>query len=220
MRGRTGPLKRRSGLIRAFRLGSATSKSASEGALPMLRLFVGLPLSQDAVDAVEALMGGLPGARWQATENLHVTLSFLGDVAEPDAEDLIDALGDAADGPVQLKGTRIQGFGRVDQPRSLVVALDQDPGLMALQKRVDRIARDVGLEPDRRKFLPHVTVGRLGRGVDPVGVERWMTAHIGAALPEWTATEMMLWSSITRPEGSLYRVEAGYRLNMADTDEG
>ena len=185
----------------------------------MLRLFVGLSLSPDAIETVEALMGGLPGARWQPTENLHVTLVFLGDVAEPDAEDLIDALGDAADGPVRLKGARIQGFGRVDQPRSLVVALEPDPALMALQKRVERIARDLGLEPDRRKFLPHVTVGRLGRGVDPVGVERWMTAHIGAELPDWTATEMILWSSLTRPEGSLYRVEAAYHLGMADPDE-
>lgn len=178
----------------------------------MLRLFVALPVSEDAADAFLGLQGGLPGARWQPQENLHLTLAFLGDTQEPDAEELMQALADLPDGPVPLKPREIATFGRPHQPRSLVVLLEESARLMALQARVESTARALGLEPDRRKFTPHVTLGRCGRNVEPTGMERWLAGHIGAALPEWVAEEMILYSSIMRPEGSLYREEAIYPL--------
>lgn len=178
----------------------------------MLRLFVALPIAEEAVEIFLGLQGGLPGARWQPEENLHLTLVFLGDVQEPDTEELIQALADLPTGPVPLHPKEIAAFGRPHQPRSLVVLLEQSAELMALQGRVERTARALGLEPETRKFTPHVTLGRCGRNVDGPDMERWLTTHIGAALPDWVAEEMIVYSSITRPEGSLYREEAIYPL--------
>ena len=47
----------------------------------MPRLFVGLEIPRDVVDALAACRGGLPGARWIEPENYHVTLRFIGEAA-------------------------------------------------------------------------------------------------------------------------------------------
>jgi len=178
----------------------------------MLRLFVALPIAEDAAEAFLGLQGGLPGVRWQPQDNLHLTLVFLGDTREPDAEELMQALADLPTGPIPLRPKQISAFGRPHQPRSLVVLMEQNEELMALQGRVERTARALGLEPETRKFTPHVTIGRCGRDVEATGMERWLASHIGAALPGWMAEEMIVYSSILRPEGSLYREEAIYPL--------
>ena len=58
-----------------------------------MRLFVGIALPAQAREALARLAGGIRGARWVASENLHLTLRFIGDVDADMAEDLDAALG-------------------------------------------------------------------------------------------------------------------------------
>ena len=58
----------------------------------MIRLFVGVDLPADVRMRLSALGAGVPGARWVPPENLHLTLRFIGEVTETDAEDIHDAL--------------------------------------------------------------------------------------------------------------------------------
>ena len=58
----------------------------------MIRLFVGVPLPNALATRLESLGGGIPGARWVAARNLHLTLRFIGEVDEDVAEDLLHRL--------------------------------------------------------------------------------------------------------------------------------
>ena len=58
----------------------------------MIRLFTALPLPDDVRARLATLSGGIDGARWVAPENLHVTLRFIGEVAEHRIDDIVPAL--------------------------------------------------------------------------------------------------------------------------------
>ena len=57
-----------------------------------MRLFIGIPLPQEVRERLAGLSGGLPGAKWIAPDNLHLTLRFLGEVDGAQATDLDAAL--------------------------------------------------------------------------------------------------------------------------------
>ena len=51
-----------------------------------------------------------------------------------------------------------------DKPRAIVAKVKPDPALMDLQAEQERRLRRIGVEPETRKYTPHVTLARL-RGV-------------------------------------------------------
>ena len=57
-----------------------------------MRLFVAISLPEDVRDELARLGHGLPGARWVAPENLHLTLRFIGEVDADEAHDIDAAL--------------------------------------------------------------------------------------------------------------------------------
>ena len=65
-----------------------------------------IAIVQGFVGALLAMQGGVPGARWQAREQLHLTLRFIGEVDGRDARDLDDMLAsiDAPAFDLQLHG--------------------------------------------------------------------------------------------------------------------
>jgi 2'-5' RNA ligase len=76
-----------------------------------------------------------------------------------------------------------------------------DEALASLQKRVALACRGAGVAPDARKFLPHVTLARLGRSAGPIG--RWLVEHDSLAAGPWQAGEFVLYESHLRTEGPL-----------------
>ena len=58
----------------------------------MHRLFVALRPPRAMREQLLDAMGGVPGARWQSDDQLHLTLSFIGDVDRPLADDIAACL--------------------------------------------------------------------------------------------------------------------------------
>lgn len=178
----------------------------------MIRLFVAIPLPETVRDALAALAGGLPGARWVPSENLHLTLRFVGEVDEGRGEDLHDALAEIRAPAFDLTIAGVGLFGDRRRAKVLWAGLDPVPeALTLLQHRVDGAAgRTVGLG-DGRKFAPHITLARLDR--PPHGrLQRWLDDHALLRLPPFRVDAFALFSSLLRPEGPIYREEARYPL--------
>ena len=123
----------------------------------MLRLFVGLSLPETLAQRLEILGGGLPGARWVAARNLHVTLRFVGEVDEAAAADLDQAL-DRIDVPAFALWA--EGFGTFGgrHPHALWTGIPREPGLLRLQERIESACQRTGLAAEGRKYTPHVTL--------------------------------------------------------------
>lgn len=126
----------------------------------MPRLFTALEVPRNVAMSLSLLRGGLPGARWIDVENYHITLRFIGDVDNRTADEIVDRL-DRIDRPeFQMSLTGIGSFGS-KKPHSVWAGVSASPELGALQGEIERICQRIGLPPDPRKFMPHVTLARL-----------------------------------------------------------
>lgn len=181
----------------------------------MPRLFVALPVPDEIADGLIALQSGVPDARWVAPENFHVTLCFAGDVQGSVMRDLEEELADV-NGPrfaVALSGVHSFASGR--QPRALVATIQKNERLDWLQQRVSTVARNCGIEIERRKFRPHVTLARFANGAEAGHhLAQFMASHSTFKAGPWIADHFALYSSRTGRGGSVYTEEAAYPLTF------
>jgi 2'-5' RNA ligase len=126
----------------------------------MPRLFTGLEIPRHVADSLSMMRGGLPGARWIDPENYHLTLRFIGDIDDALARDIAGLLGRVRRRPFELRLDGLTSFGG-RKPRALVASATAVPPLLELQAEQERLLQRLGLEPEGRKYIPHVTLARL-----------------------------------------------------------
>jgi 2'-5' RNA ligase len=126
----------------------------------MPRLFTGLEIPSDVSQSLSMLRGGLPGARWIDPENYHVTLRFIGDVDDVVAHEIASMLGRVRREAFELRIEDLKSFGG-RKPRQIVATLGPAQALMELHAEHERLMQRVGLEPEGRKYTPHVSLARL-----------------------------------------------------------
>ncbi|MGU3466051.1 RNA 2',3'-cyclic phosphodiesterase [Methylobacterium sp. C33D] len=176
----------------------------------MPRLFTGLAVPPAVAEALKAFQGGLPGARWIEPGDFHVTLRFLGDVAAATADDVVEALAEMRARPaltVTLDGLGVFGG---DRPRALYASVVADPALMDLQAEQELLVRRAGVEPERRKFTPHVTLARLRRDATPEAAAMYLSQAPVFAPLTYTADRVTLFSARDSTGGGPYVAEAEF----------
>jgi RNA 2',3'-cyclic 3'-phosphodiesterase len=177
----------------------------------MPRIFTGLELPQTMTDELSLLQGGLGSARWVDADDFHITLRFIGDVGERAANDIADMLYAVRKRPLEVTLTGLGTFGG-DKPRSLFIAVKQSQPLMELQAEHERIMRRFGLEPETRKFTPHVTLAKLSRDARARDVADWI-ARRGLFLSRtFLVPRFALFSAKDSVGGGPYLVEETYPL--------
>ena len=172
----------------------------------MQRLFVALELPVAVRDALLAAMGGVPGARWQTDDQLHLTLRFLGQVDRHAAADIDSALAMVNFQPFALALADIGSFDRRGRIDCLWVGVRPRDAVAALAQRVDATLARVGIAPETRAFVPHITVARFGRDAGALG--GFPVAPLpSAAFP---VTGFALWESRMGHGGASYDISARY----------
>lgn len=177
----------------------------------MPRLFTGLEVPSDVGFRLSLKRGGLQGARWIDPENYHITLRFIGDVDNTTANDVVDALDRLSNSEaIKVRLDHLGSFGG-DKPRALFAGAEPNAALNRLQAAQERVLQRIGLPPDGRKFVPHVSLARL-RGASAGEVARFM-AFSGQFTPlEFTAARFVLFSSRDSVGGGPYVLEETYPL--------
>jgi 2'-5' RNA ligase len=178
----------------------------------MTRLFVGIELSDDVKAALLRLESGIPGARWQTAEQLHLTVRFIGDVDGAVAEDIASALAmiDAPGFEVEITGVGI--FGPLKRAHTLWTGIRDNPALVRLQEKVESALVRSGLKPETRKYHPHVTLARLGNP-SKTRLQDFLGAHDGLRVPPFAVDHFTLFSSFMTSKGSIYSIEETYPLS-------
>lgn len=179
------------------------------------RLFTALELPDDITKALLPLQTGLEGALWRPRQNLHLTLRYFGAVDERKAADLDGELAAIIVPPFDLQLSTTDWFGKIE-PKSVWagVVADQNStaSLELLQSRCERAARKSGLEPDKRNFMPHVTLAYL-RGTMMDAVASYCRSHQALNTEVFTATHFTLFSSWSRHgESNIYEALEHYPL--------
>jgi 2'-5' RNA ligase len=180
----------------------------------MHRLFVALrpppPVRALLLDA----MGGVPGARWQDDEQLHVTVRFIGEVDRRHAEDIAAALAGVAGATPSVRVDGVGMFERRGRVDTLWARIVPAAPLAALHRKVEQALARAAVAPDPRRYLPHVTLARLARAAaDPVAIERWAAGHAVLASPAFAMPHLILYESILAHDGARYEAIARWPLD-------
>ena len=158
--------------------------------------------------------GGLAAARWSEPEDYHITLVFAGQVEGAQYDAFVRALAMIEQHSFAVRLDGLDCFGRAN-PRSIHARVAASPALVQLQARHAAAARQVGIEVEHRKFMPHVTLARLN-GVPSASVADYLGLRAGFLAgdmaPDFIADRFCLYSARTSRGGGPYVCEAEFAL--------
>lgn len=178
-----------------------------------MRLFVAIALPEDIRDRLAALQSGVPGARWVAPENLHLTLRFVGEVDGRQARDIDAALAGVSTPSFPLTLAGVDSFGAGAKIRSLWARAEPSEPLKRLQSKVEQALQRAGQAAEGRKFKPHVTLARFNGNTASGRVYDYVSHQALFRAPPFEVTEFVLFSSFLSQSGAIYRAEAEYPLS-------
>lgn len=177
----------------------------------MHRLFVGLRPPAPVRQQLLAAMGGVHGARWQSEEQLHLTLRFIGEVERPMAEDIALALDHVHHSPVEIA---LAGTGEFHdsrgRPNAVWAGVRPHEALTQLHHKIDQALVRLGLEPERRAYLPHITLARM-RG-SAGGTERFLADQAALSSAPFLVEHFLLFESYLSHEAAIYETVGRYPL--------
>jgi len=177
----------------------------------MIRLFVGLSLPDEVARRLEALGGGVPGARWIEARNLHITLRFIGEVEEGLAAEIDETLANLCVPAFALSLDGFGTFGR-SKPNHLWASVERAPALLHLQARVEAALARQGLVPEGRKYVPHVTLARFKDA--PVSrIQDFIARNSPFRAGPWPVDHFVLYRSHLGRSGAEYEALAEYPLH-------
>ena len=180
----------------------------------MPRLFTGLEIPRHVADSLSMMRGGLQGARWIDPENYHLTLRFIGDIDDALARDIAGLLGRVQRRPFELRLDGLTSFGG-RKPRAVVASVTAVAPLLELQAEQERLLQRLGLEPEGRKYIPHVTLARL-RETSSWQVADYLSARGHFRSAAFEVSRFVLFSSRSSVGGGPYVVEAAYPLGVPE----
>lgn len=179
----------------------------------MIRLFTALSVPEDVAEALARRQTGLPGARWRTTDQLHITLTFYGEVDERRADDLSVELERAATGgPFEIALAGVGAFGDGHRTRAVWAGVEASERLTVLAGRTRSAAGRAAIPVERRDYRPHLTLAYLDAQADPARIAAWIAGHNLLHSPPIPVDRFGLYSSVLTPDGSRYQLEREYRL--------
>ena len=180
--------------------------------MTQLRTFVAIETGQEVHDTTSKLITNLCRSRaqvkWATPEKLHLTLKFLGDVPPTEISGICNAVQRAAVGkkPFQLNCHGAGAFPDSKRPRTVWIGVrEPSEAIRALQNSVDEELQKLGFPTERRRFQPHVTIGRVragGSAMLDLGrlIDQYAEFEVGQILVE----EIVVFSSDLGPQGPEY----------------
>ena len=166
-----------------------------------IRLFCALRLPPETVEQLVAwqngALAGVRGVRLVPGDNLHVTLAFLGHRPVRELEAIVGALRDTA---IRAEPPRLflRGY-RETRSVGMLTFDDEDGRAAALAADLHGRLEALGVyEPERRRWLPHVTVLRFR--------ERPRLRPALPVLEPFATSDVAAYLSRLRPGGAQYEV--------------
>ena len=128
----------------------------------MHRLFIAIDLPETVKNSIKSICGGIPDARWVDVQQLHLTLRFIGEVDDRMFDSIKNSLAEITETRFSLTLRGVGSFPPKRPPRVLWVGIENSETLIRLAGEVEEVlVRKNGLEPEERKFSPHITIARF-----------------------------------------------------------
>lgn len=191
----------------------------------MIRAFIAVEIPEDVRAAMGEAQARLKQVHagvkvsWTKTDNLHLTLQFLGYVEETVVEKIKDALETVArrHEPFELAVRGAGAFPNENRPRVLWIGCDDEAGkLKALARSVQEAMQPLGFEPEHREFSAHLTLGRVKSPRPDVALTRALDSIKDTACGLMRVDAVHLFESQLHPDGSIYTKLSSHKLGGHD----
>lgn len=164
-----------------------------------MRAFVAVSIRP--IKSIEELLADLKeikGVRVVKNEILHLTLNFLGDIAENLKDNLCSNFSEIRFKKFSLSLTRVNGFPYPKRSRVIVVESDSSE-IKELQSQITSLIPEE--LRDKREFRPHLT---LARARIPFNIEKLSEKYKEIDFGTYEIDRFCLYQSILKPEGPEY----------------
>ncbi|MFQ5636982.1 MAG: RNA 2',3'-cyclic phosphodiesterase [bacterium] len=174
-----------------------------------IRIFIAIEIPEPIKEKIAKLQEDLKAYQervsWTKPGNIHLTLKFLGNVEQSRIPAVAGAVNKIAEQtrPFSLHVQDVGVFPNIKRPRIIWVGVtDLTAGSSALAGRLDLCLSDLGFQKERRKFSPHLTIGRIKAipGAEFLGVLSASTFAGGDFMVE----EIAVIKSDLKPGGAVY----------------
>ncbi len=176
-----------------------------------MRCFIAIPLPKDTHQELSKIQFQLKetGAdvRWIKSDNIHLTLKFLGDVEETKTKIIGQKLKEVVNKSTSFESEieKLGTFPSISNPRVVWIGMSKNEDkIIKLQQRIEEILEPLGFERELRSFRPHLTLGRV-RGKKNIQklVEKIKSLSL-LQLKPITVDRIVLFQSILKPTGAEY----------------
>jgi len=180
-----------------------------------LRAFIAIEISPSIQQAIQASLANLRRAlgpklvKWIPSENLHLTIKFLGDISPTGVTKLTDML-TAEAARSESFSIHVHGLGSFPNPkraRVIWIGLDAPASLTSLASGIEAACVRLGYDAEARPFSPHLTVGRVkeplsadARRAVTAALEQTQVGDLGMAIID----SVHLFKSDLKPTGAEY----------------
>lgn len=177
-----------------------------------MRLFIAALIPEEIQKLLsiytDSLKREIKGVKWETHRKLHLTFKFLGRVDEGQISEIENTLGRLTSkySSFQLAFTEFGGFPHLGNPRVLYMGLTNDQMMAKFQSTLEHYISQLGFEEEKRKFTPHITLGRVKHRIKIHNAPqiRKATFHIN---------KIALVESELRPQGSVYHNLSVFHLD-------
>jgi RNA 2',3'-cyclic 3'-phosphodiesterase len=177
-----------------------------------IRTFVAAEIPPSLEKRVRELIGllraGDADVKWVAPGTVHLTFKFLGNVPNVEIPDVCRAVESACQemDPISVKLAGAGAFPDAQRARTVWVGVQEGAeALVQLQSRIDAALAKIGFVPERRRFHPHLTIGRLRRGSsDPDQLAELIQQHADFAVGTMYVDEVVVFASSLDRSGPSY----------------
>jgi len=165
---------------------------------------------------IRAVSGEARGIRWVSTENIHLTIKFLGDVRDDivaEIENRLKLIGKRYH-PFSVGIRGLGSFPNFNNPNVLWLGVEASDQLEALYREIDVTLSDMGFQKDNRRFSPHLTIARVKdrHNIGPVLKE--LSTYKDAFFGTIEIREILLMKSVLKPSGAEHSKAAVIELNI------
>lgn len=187
-----------------------------------MRSFIAIELSEATVAAISKLQEEFKkcdaDVRWVKPGNIHLTLKFLGDIEEKDARSITEIIKGSCYNyaPFKLDVSGVGIFPNVRSPRVLWVGMHDNDVLTELQKELDEGMASLGFKQEKRRFVPHLTLGRFRSSRGKGTISRQIEAFKNHKFGKVDVRSVCLMKSELSPSGARYTKISEVRLGKVN----
>ena len=184
-----------------------------------IRSFIALPLVKETANQLGDLAAKMSyqdksgAVRWVDQENYHVTLAFLGEQRESDLETLAEQMDHHIVQPeFATTLSHLSPFPET-RPKLVAAMLGKSPDIKALHQQVSSAVNSASMMIDKRKFIPHITLGRYRHSKNVYAG----TIPMNVSFETWF-DEVVLYESVLTNTGAEYEPIYRFPLDQAPVE--